>query len=93
MRGEHTRWLTVSVRISGPSPHARGTHDHDVQLQRQKRTIPACAGNTGTAFGPGVLQRDHPRMRGEHLPMILDNRHPTGPPPHARGTPERQPRT
>ena len=85
MRGEH--WLDPYVALGywGSSPHARGARpfvDADAQA---RGIIPACAGSTLIA-GAGMLAwRDHPRMRGEHLPQVSSHISPQGSSPHARG--------
>ena len=35
--------------------------------------IPACAGSTMRLAPSGILTRDHPRMRGEHLQTTMTN--------------------
>ena len=38
---------------------------------RHKRTIPACAGSTNQPAATADRAPDHPRVRGEHLAVIL----------------------
>ncbi len=65
-RGEHSRQHVVRNHDSGLSPLARGTRLTDMIGPRQRRFIPAGAGNT--ALGPGVVLAHavYPRWRGEH---------------------------
>ena len=48
--------------------------------------IPACAGNTVTNKSQSYPNRDHPRMRGEHLLPNEELVFKLGSSPHARGT-------
>ena len=86
MRGEHYSVDLKLGRVTGSSPHARGTlHIADL-FRRCVRFIPACAGNTGCAPTSTVPRTVHPRMRGEHREdwsLVYDV---TGSSPHARGT-------
>ena len=46
MRGEHQILDHLQVRVTGSSPHARGTRSHVPAEQQAIGIIPACAGNT-----------------------------------------------
>ena len=89
MRGEHAVVMAAGFNINGPSPHARGTRGLRRDRRRQRRSIPACAGNTYSQPGPGRGLTVHPRMRGEHRMCSTKMRAPYGPSPHARGTQQR----
>ena len=70
---------------AGSSPHARGARNRIFFTRRVRGIIPACAGSTAVAFVLQGVDRDHPRMRGEHamprsFASIL-----RGSSPHARG--------
>ena len=86
MRGEHKSKMCIRIISTGSSPHARGTHQCSAAGARQRRFIPACAGNTSTVMPAWSFSPVHPRMRGEHL-VDLDLENLTaGSSPHARGT-------
>ena len=69
VRGEHVQLKTSMSRFRGSSPRARGTHAAQHARQRDRRIIPACAGNTTSSpFGLRIIT-DHPRVRGEHSPV------------------------
>ena len=95
MRGEH-RWpRRPSLQPPGSSPHARGALDLHLRHRRLAGIIPACAGSTRWASAGTAAPRDHPRMRGEHLPAAHRLVRLRGSSPHARGAlssrPERSP--
>ena len=85
MRGEHGHGRRVSVRYWGSSPHARGARVVALLSLVEGGIIPACAGSTVEGKGLPRLDRDHPRMRGEHRPWRSSRRSETGSSPHARG--------
>ena len=89
MRGEHFGEICVRVRAQGSSPHARGTRVHACASAGDAGIIPACAGNTFLFRLDLIVDGDHPRMRGEHLPDVMTVAIKTGSSPHARGTPVR----
>src|SRR5690606_17947751 len=64
----------------------RGTHLLTALFEKQRRFIPACAGNTGpsqSGFYPCTV---HPRLRGEHIANIELMGRIRGSSPLARGT-------
>ena len=85
MRGENLYRPDDAPRGRGPSPHARGKRTGKSQGWRPLRTIPACAGKTGSGPRSRSVSRDHPRMRGENLETPSGNPITSGPSPHARG--------
>ena len=86
MHGEHS-WGSWMRKVShGPSPHARGTHDRRPPAGPDRRTIPACTGNTRAGTRPNSRRPDHPRMHGEHAWPLRGCITKFGPSPHARGT-------
>ena len=52
-----------------------------------RRIIPAYAGSTLTRYLPKEADMDHPRIRGEHYPMLAPYVRPGGSSPHTRGAP------
>ena len=85
MRGEHAGVWTHANKLVGSSPHARGAlEDEDADFWGIG-IIPACAGSTSAQFLQPRPPRDHPRMRGEHSPPLLESAPGTGSSPHARG--------
>ena len=86
MRGEHSHLARKRVHDQGSSPHARGTRPAHAELPRDLGIIPACAGNTFVLSPVRVKNRDHPRMRGEHMTRYRPPVTRAGSSPHARGT-------
>ena len=84
--GEHIPGPGSLDEFSGSSPRGRGTPRHGQRLGRDRRFIPAWAGNT-SAMPPARTPRSvHPRVGGEHG---ADIGHPvvnTGSSPRGRGT-------
>ncbi len=66
VRGEHITASNFPYGMSGPSPRARGAHPSLDPGYVSLRTIPACAGSTGSSTAVRPATRDHPRVRGEH---------------------------
>ena len=86
MRGEHNGYNGFLDLNQGSSPHARGTLSMKKPHVRISGIIPACAGNTDAVNLCVRRIRDHPRMRGEHVPFHHRSRLKLGSSPHARGT-------
>ena len=84
--GEHYS-VSLEVRsIPGSSPHMRGTHTPQVDVQWPHGIIPAYAGNTQN-YGVSVFFcRDHPRICGEHSASVALPMAQQGSSPHMRGT-------
>ena len=87
MRGEHKLTLSDDHSRLGSPPHARGTPSTTEIIERGEGITPACAGNTVVVQSPNSIDRDHPRMRGEHWIVLVPPSNYPGSPPHARGTP------
>jgi len=88
IRGEHpvhTRKGWVSV---GSSPHTRGAPGPACRPIRGRRIIPAYAGSTVAMVSRETPCRDHPRIRGEHVPVAQRGYLPEGSSPHTRGARE-----
>ncbi len=85
-RGEHSHSPTTISPCNGLSPLARGTPLRQVDPVRQRRFIPAGAGNTlGLGLGLGS-DAVYPRWRGEHTSFSLNDNPQRGLSPLARGT-------
>ncbi len=85
MRGEHYRGVKESIVTAGSPPHARGAPRVRPHSGQPARITPACAGSTADHSVAERLGGDHPRMRGEHACVSLDDPSIMGSPPHARG--------
>ena len=86
MCGEHSNTVNRLDRSTGSSPHVRGTHHLQAHRRELPGIIPACAGNTLYPISHVTLQRDHPRMCGEHSPTLAAGLNTMGSSPHVRGT-------
>ena len=74
---------------TGSSPHTRGAQ-HDLHAgEREGGIIPAYAGSTRPRSPSRRCTGDHPRIRGEHPPIITSTVPSSGSSPHARGAPGR----
>ena len=89
LRGEHSHEHNQYFLTSGSPPPTRGTLDKLLNGKLPLRITPAYAGNTLTMHWLLISQRDHPRLRGEHLELIGSNNINVGSPPPTRGTPEK----
>ena len=65
-RGEHVLRPCCTLARSGLSPLARGTRKYGPLISRQKRFIPAGAGNTTPSSKEFLWKTVYPRWRGEH---------------------------
>ena len=86
MCGEHPGVVNVSCAQFGSSPRVRGTHDTLSIRQAELRFIPACAGNTHDLAIGDVGGSVHPRVCGEHAPMVTEAQGVFGSSPRVRGT-------
>ena len=86
MCGEHRIWRMLSRHWIGSPPHVRGTPSCVSSSVVSLRITPACAGNTFPLQHGLPSVRDHPRMCGEHLAMLITKDTSQGSPPHVRGT-------
>ncbi len=85
VRGEHRDGMSPPNDTLGPSPRARGAHFVGDAVLDDEGTIPACAESTPSAASSPPSARDHPRVRGEHLPRPRYWGVRAGPSPRARG--------
>ena len=86
IRGEHVAVSQSASVRSGSPPHTRGTHGSFSFRFASSGITPAYAGNTRHACGRRGCNRDHPRIRGEHLNGQYVGECYKGSPPHTRGT-------
>ena len=84
--GEHCAAAVYPLGVLGSSPHMRGTQDESDHFQRVDGIIPAYAGNTEKGETFRSLERDHPRICGEHTPYRRYSAGLLGSSPHMRGT-------
>ena len=85
-RGEHSVPASAAALCAGSSPLARGTHAVSGILAKNKRFIPAGAGNTCGCGWHSSSNAVHPRWRGEHGWAQFDRDLADGSSPLARGT-------
>ena len=85
IRGEHPCLRALTIATLGSSPHTRGAPQGRQIAHDQQRIIPAYAGSTVEPSEMLTAQKDHPRIRGEHVaPQYHKGRH-AGSSPHTRG--------
>ena len=77
--------VIVSFADCGSSPHTRGARPTISGTTPGVRIIPAYAGSTAHAVAAVLRRRDHPRIRGEHGPLVAATLTPVGSSPHTRG--------
>ena len=86
LRGEQCKVYVANCSDRGSPPLARGT---DVFVSAECATAgitPACAGNSRPELHRYRHCRDHPRLRGEQLILLITLGMKMGSPPLARGT-------
>ena len=88
----HTRGKPVPTPpnrqcASGTSPHTRGKRRFMVDRLRGRRNIPAYAGKTWCRGGGKIVDKEHPRIRGENLQRRYHHDSNEGTSPHTRGKP------
>ena len=77
-------WVSV-VRALGSSPHTRGAPTAVPRWFWRPGIIPAYAGSTTPSTCSACPSADHPRIRGEHILLILSLSETAGSSPHTRG--------
>ena len=85
IRGEHLMKYGLVIEAAGSSPHTRGARGQLAGRANDGRIIPAYAGSTNAGRERRRPGRDHPRIRGEHLPQSAMMTYLTGSSPHTRG--------
>ena len=76
---------STPLRVAGSSPHTRGAPDRFEDDPFGGGIIPAYAGSTASSTTPTRRGRDHPRIRGEHCPVMVRTMVVSGSSPHTRG--------
>ena len=85
IRGEHSSASPWRLSRRGSSPHTRGARHVQPPPVVGGRIIPAYAGSTAPEAAGQDRQRDHPRIRGEHLAGLGRVIGGVGSSPHTRG--------
>ena len=84
--GEHSQNPNPAQRMTGSSPHMRGTHAALMFDADCAGIIPAHAGNTSHDKSFQKIFKDHPRTCGEHRSRCRFSLPLQGSSPHMRGT-------
>ena len=87
IRGEHRLGVAAAHDGIGSSPHTRGAPARASKSSGKRGIIPAYAGSTCRNRVGVPHWRDHPRIRGEHLPTVEGGSRLVGSSPHTRGAP------
>ena len=77
--------LGGTLDLTGSSPHTRGAPSFTLMSAPLEWIIPAYAGSTAQRRGLHLGERDHPRIRGEHLSLPNVPGSMVGSSPHTRG--------
>ena len=85
IRGEHSLRAAMSVCAVGSSPHTRGARRRVGAVADPGGIIPAYAGSTRSVGRRRTGWTDHPRIRGEHVPVGVQGAGEAGSSPHTRG--------
>ena len=86
LRGEHQDCVYIDGWYIGSPPPTRGTQLSESIIEEIIRITPAYAGNTFSLYGGQGLDKDHPRLRGEHTHTENFFQLWRGSPPPTRGT-------
>ena len=85
--GEHKISAFVPKSTLGSPSHTQGTLHSSNSWNLLTGITPAYAGNTDIKLEDAMLNQDHPRLRGEHIYLIISNiLQSAGSPPLTRGT-------
>ena len=85
MRGEKETLTEKITNGKGSPPRARGKVQPIYRKELKKGITPACAGKRQSVNSKFRLARDHPRVRGEKVPIACTMASAPGSPPRARG--------
>ena len=80
---------TGNLALNASSPRVRGTRALERRFAKERRFIPACAGNTNWTPRAWIGSTVHPRVCGEHFPVQAPASAGCGSSPRVRGTPGR----
>ena len=72
LRGELSIWNKLNIAGSGSSPLTRGTQARYLKARRDRRFIPAYAGNSAEIISRNSNVPVHPRLRGELKELFGD---------------------
>ncbi len=86
LRGELSLLLIKKIDRNGSSPLTRGTHQLRPRSKRNRRFIPAYAGNSHASSRLSSLNSVHPRLRGELITFLISENTIVGSSPLTRGT-------
>ena len=86
VRGERAPGADPTTAARGPPPRTRGTRPRRRRRRRLDGTTPAYAGNATGPDARHASSRDHPRVRGERVLLLIFVATRLGPPPRTRGT-------
>ncbi len=78
--------MTPLPAATGSSPRVRGTRPRITVDWARDRFIPACAGNAAALLQTSLMNSVHPRVCGERLDMLNQERRWHGSSPRVRGT-------
>ena len=84
-RGENGHRFFVAKMHAGTSPHTRGKPQSASLRDLWIRNIPAHAGKTRASKSVLVIEKEHPRTRGENATVFSYDRSAEGTSPHTRG--------
>ena len=70
LRGEYRSTGKIATVLLGSPPLARGIQEQLAGFKDVDGITPACAGNTLPFYVPIDEAEDHPRLRGEYLPLF-----------------------
>ena len=90
--GEHLFRACRATYVQGSSPRMRGTRRPASVSTLHRGIIPAYAGNTFCDLSSRPPTRDHPRVCGEHVIIVLAQNVEQGSSPRMRGTLQRRPK-
>ena len=84
MCGKYANATSCWLAVPGSPPHVREIPFNVLINCCGFRITPACAGNTQTQQPKKSRARDHPRMCGKYVVVIVSNGTESGSPPHVR---------
>ncbi len=85
MCGEKIEIFTKRTESVGSPPRVRGKGvGVDVEF-RTRRITPACAGKSAGIFQAQLQAKDHPRVCGEKIEILMKRTESAGSPPRVRG--------